>query len=112
MQKRKAQEKPHLTNKEFEAVLDKYDAVSLVGILNSFEDSEAWNLVKAFIYYQAAVHGTMSNVLIQESGKTMEACAAGAKAEVLRELIDNFMDQLRSKIAKKDGVVQEETVTY
>lgn len=112
MPKRKAQEKPLLTNKEFEAALDKYDAVSLAGIINSFEDSEAWNLVKTFIYYQAAVHGTMSNILIQQSGKTMEACAAGAKAEVLRELTDQFMDQLRSKIAKNDGVVQEETATY
>jgi hypothetical protein len=107
MPKRKAQEKPPLTSKEFQEKLDSIDSVSLIGALNSFENSLGWELMKSFMYYQAAVHGTMSNVLIQQTGKTMEACASGAKAEVLREVIDQFMQQLRDKVIGKEGVVEE-----
>lgn len=107
MRQRKALEKKLQTNNlEFQEKLNSYDSTSLIAALNSFENSLGWELMKSFIYYQAAAHGTMSNVLIQQSDKTMEACAAGAKAEVLREVIDQFMTQLRNKAVGNDGVVE------
>src|ERR1700719_659356 len=111
MPKRKAPEKKLLTTKEFQEKLEAYDATSLMGALNSFDNSLGWELMKSFMYYQAAVHGTMSNAMIQQSGKTMEACASGAKAEILREVIDQFMQQLRDKVVGKDAVIQEEPAT-
>ena len=112
MRRQKAQEKQPLQTEGFQDTLNKYDATSLLGALNSFETSLGWELFKAFVYYQASVHGTMSNVMIQQTGKTMEACAAGAKAEVLREVLDQFMSQLRDKVVGKDGVVDNNVDTY
>jgi hypothetical protein len=86
--------------------LDQYDSVTLMAALNSFERSLGWDVFKSFLYYQAAAHGTMSNVLVQQSGKQAEACAAGAKAEVLREVMDVFMEQLKQKIKGTEGVVE------
>jgi hypothetical protein len=116
MPKRKVQEKPHLTpkdvNKEFEEKLETYDAKTLIEAVDSFEHSLGWELFKSFVYYQASVHGTMSNVLIQQTNRTMEACAAGAKAEVLREMMDQFMTQLKNKIVGESGVVDSVVDSY
>jgi hypothetical protein len=86
---------------------DKYDAKSLIAALNTFENQLGWELFKSFVYYQAAVHGTMSNAMIQQSNKTMEACAAGAKAEVLREVVDQFMELLKRSVAQENGVIEQ-----
>lgn len=89
-------------------VLGGYDATSLLGELNTLEGSLGWKLFTSFVYYQAAVHGTMSNVLIQETGKQFEACSAASKAEVLREISDKFMDVLRKKVVGDTGVLTSE----
>lgn len=107
MRQRKAQVKKPLRSKDnLQESLESYDAKTLYAVLNSFEGSLAWEVFKSFIYYNAAVHGTMSNDLIQQTGKTMEACASGAKAEVLREVVDKFIDTLKAKISGDEGVVQ------
>ena len=103
MRQQKAPEKPLLNNKEF---FDKYDAVSLAAVLRTFEATEGWELFKSFLYYQASVHGTMANVLVQQTGKQFEACASGAKAEVLREVIDQFMNNLYLKIQGNEGLIE------
>jgi hypothetical protein len=105
MRQRKAPDQtPLQTNiKEF---FDKYDSVSLAAALRTFEATPGWELFKSFLYYQAAVHGTMSNVLIQQTGRQFEACSSGAKAEVLREVVDVFMDNLYEKIKGNEGVVE------
>jgi hypothetical protein len=91
-----------------ENVLDQYPRESLLAALSSFEGNIGWGMMKEFIYYQAAVHGTMANVLVQQTGKQYEACAAGAKAEALREVVDQFMTQLRDKVLGHTGVVETE----
>jgi len=100
--------KQQSTSQNLTEALNNYDSKSLLAALNSFEGSLGWEVFKSFIYYQAATHGTMSNSMVQESGKQMEACAAGAKAEVLREVIDQFMDLLKSKVKGFDGVVTQD----
>ena len=97
--------KPH--NADINGVLDAYSAEHSLAALNTLETSTAWDMFKTFIYYNAAVHGTMSNVLIQQDGKTLAACASGAKAEVLREVVDQFMDLLKRKVVGDTGLVED-----
>lgn len=84
-----------------------YDSHTLVGAVEILERSLGWEALKEFIYYQAAVHRTMSNVLVQQTGKQYEACAAGAKAEALLEVADRFLDQLKDKVQGNTGIVED-----
>lgn len=97
---------PKILNQATETALSKYDSVSLLAALNQLETSLGWQVFKEFAYYQAAAHGTMSNVLVQQTGREREATAAGAKAEVLREVMDKFIDQLRDKVQGMDGSIE------
>ena len=92
---------------DIQEFLDSYDDASLIASLNSFEGSLGWDLLKSFLYYQASFHAGAALVLAQQTGRQFEAASAGAKAEVLREAADNFLPQLRSKVAGNEGVVED-----
>lgn len=89
------------------AIAANYDSRTLVGAVELLERSLGWETLKEFIYYQAAVHRTMSNVLVQQTGKQYEACAAGAKAETLLEVADKFLEQLKDKVQGNTGIVED-----
>lgn len=108
MRKRKAQARTPLTSKNIQEFLTGYDAVTLTSAVNSLEGSLGWQLMKSFMLFQAAALAGYSLNLSQKTGTQFEACAAGAKAEVLRDMAEQFVEQLRSKVAGNEGLVQEQ----
>lgn len=98
--------KPKKNQKKVSDFLNTYDAKALIGALGSFENSLGWDLFKSFLYYQAANHAGMSVIFAQQTGKQYEACASGAKAEVLRNVVDDFIIQLKNKVVGNEGVIE------
>lgn len=101
--KKQLKQNPKTDIQEF---LNKYESRSLNGALSSFEDSLGWDLLKAFLYHQASFHAGMSILLSQETGHQFEAASAGAKAEVLRQVAESFVEDLRNKVSGNNGVVE------
>ena len=86
--------------------LANYDTATLLSALQSFEHSIGWEVFKDFVYGNAVMHGIASNQLIQQSGRQFEACAAGAKSEILREMITLFINQLKERLQGNEGIVE------
>lgn len=87
--------------------LDKYDGLTLVNVLSSFDHSVGWEVFKAYLLHQAAFHMKACVYLSQETGHQIEASSAAAKAEVLNQAAEDFMRQLKEKVLGNDGVVSD-----
>ena len=82
---------------KLEEHLNGYDKASLVGAVNSLEGSLGWTVFKSYMEYVAASHAGHAILLAQHTGSTVEASAAAAKAEVLREVAETFLPDLRRR---------------
>jgi hypothetical protein len=107
MQKRKTRAKTPPTS-NIQDFLNEQNPRALVGALASLENSQGWEIFKAFMFYNAGVHASVALGLSQSTGRQCEAAAAAGKAEVLREVGETFLTQLQAKIAGNEGVVDTE----
>lgn len=107
MPKRKVQVKPHQTS-SIQDFLNSYDPQHLVGALASFENSQGWELMKAYLFYRAASCAGASLALSQSTGRSCEAASEAGKAEALREMAESFLTELQAKIAGNEGIIEAE----
>lgn len=90
---RKKKEQPNL-----QELFKSYDSPQLNAALRTYEQSLGWDIFKGYLYFMAAYHAGNSLVLAQTSDKTLEACSSAAKAEILRQIADSFMEDLHTQI--------------
>lgn len=96
-------QKPKKTLDEF---LKGYDGPALAAAVASFEGSIGWELLKAYMEYQAASHAGFAIQLAQHSGAVAEAASASGKAEVLREVAETFLRDLARRVRGDSPVVE------
>lgn len=106
MQKRKAPAK-QLQTSNVQDFLNSYDPQQLVGALASLENSQGWELFKAYVFYKAATNAGAALLLAQSTGRQCEAASEAGKAEALREMAETFLTQLQAKITGNEGIVNE-----
>lgn len=97
----KNSQKPSL--KEF---LDTYPAVTLQAGLNGLENSQGWELFKAYAEYVQRRYEIDALDMIAKHDMVQAAAYASGYAKAVSDLTESFVPGLRSVVLGKDGVVE------
>ena len=92
----------------FKQLIDKYDSVTLIGALNTLEDSVAWQIYQA---YCAKVQREYEVMALDLVGKEVKGAAyASGYARCAEDMQENFVKGLKETLLNISPVVENPRV--
>lgn len=86
--------------------LDRYDAVSLIGSINTFENSTAWKLYQAYARYVQRQFEVTALDQMALVGTDKNAAYASGYAKCAEDMVEKFMEGLKQTVLQTSPVVE------
>ena len=107
------QKRPHNNlnnNTSLEEVFSQYDAVTILGLLNSFENSEAWKVFKAYSRTVQRQYEVDALDRAAKVGEHVPTAFASGYAKCAEDMTRTFMDGLRQTALNLNPVVTNDRI--
>lgn len=93
-------------NKTLEAFVNGYNTASLIGALEQFENSLAWQVYKAYAAKVQRQYEVDSMDLIGTDGKSHSAAYASGYAKCAEDMTNDFMAGLKATLRNVSPVIE------
>ena len=107
MRKRVRQLKTNqVSNPSLEELLNSYDRASLMGMISSFENSEAWTVFQAYARLVQRQYEVEALDAMGREGAVKSASFASGYAKGVEDVTEKFMEGLRKTVSNVSMVVE------